>query len=152
MDYEIRDCKREDLPSLLSLCESHAMHEQSTFDPRNKIAGLEQAIFSPSPKLYCWIVERHATRVGYCTYTFDFSTWDAQQFLYLDCLFLEPAYRGLGIGQEIIRRLIKEAQANECVNIQWQTPTFNVDAIKFYNRIGATGQQKERFTYTIQSS
>jgi hypothetical protein len=38
------------------------------------------------------------------------------------------------------------AREKNCVNIQWQTPVFNKRAIKFYNRIGATGKDKVRFT------
>ncbi|MBL4707385.1 MAG: hypothetical protein JKY48_02970 [Flavobacteriales bacterium] len=32
--------------------------------------------------------------------------------------------------------------------IQWQTPDFNVDAIRFYKRRGATSKLKGRFFWT----
>ena len=147
--FIIRHCRRGDLSNLLELCRKHADHEQTSFDITNKEYLLTQAIFNDPPRLHCWVVEIENICVGYCTYTFDFSTWDARRFLYLDCLYLEAACRGMGIGKEIMSKLIQEAQNNHCVNIQWQTPTFNIDAIKFYHAIGAKAKQKERFTYEL---
>lgn len=82
---------------------------------------------------------------GYFSYTFDFLTWDAQTFLYLDCLYLKQNFRGLKIGEKVFGKLKQIRQENNCVNIQWQTPSFNERAIKFYNKIGATGKDKRRF-------
>lgn len=148
-DFVIRRCRRDDLSNVVELCRKHAEHEQAPFDITNKELLLAQAIFNTPAVLHCWVVEIAGMCVGYYTYTFDFSTWDARPFLYLDCLYLETGYRGLGIGKEIMNKLIQEAQSNRCVNIQWQTPTFNIDAIKFYHAIGANAKQKERFTYTL---
>ena len=145
MDYIIRQLEEKDLGTLVELCKNHAEYEQSIYDSNEKEQLLKNAIFDQNPKLYCYVIEIGTELAGYFSYTFDFSTWNAQTFLYLDCLYLEPNFRGLKIGEKIFKKLIQIGQENKCVNIQWQTPIFNERAIKFYNKIGATGKDKRRF-------
>lgn len=149
MEYSIRNCEITDLPKLVVLCQKHAEFEKATFSPEGKEENLKKALFGENPQLFCLVVAAKETIVGYASYTFDFSTWDASTFLYLDCLFLEQETRGLGIGELLIEKLKEIGTKKNCVNIQWQTPQFNERAIKFYNRMGAKGKDKVRFTLTF---
>ncbi|WP_343704997.1 GNAT family N-acetyltransferase [Flavobacterium sp.] len=149
MEYSIRNCEITDLPKLIVLLQKHAEFEKAEFSPEGKEEGLKNALFSQNPKLFCLVVATEETIVGYASYTFDFSTWNAQTFLYMDCLFLEEETRGFGIGEILIEKLKEIGKQNNCVNIQWQTPEFNTRAIKFYNRMGAKGKYKVRFTLTL---
>jgi GNAT superfamily N-acetyltransferase len=145
MKYSIRDCETADLKMVVALCQKHAEYEQSIFNPKGKENRLKNALFCEQPKLFCLVVEKNKTIVGYATYTFDFSTWDAASFMYLDCLYLEEDTRSFGIGEAIIEQLKQIAANKNCINIQWHTPKFNERAIKFYNRIGGNGKDKVRF-------
>ncbi|MGB4776177.1 MAG: GNAT family N-acetyltransferase [Daejeonella sp.] len=145
MEFIIRKCCESDLDRLVELCKNHADYEQAAYQAQGKKELLKEAIFSEHNRLNCFIIEVDQSVAGYFTYTFDFSTWDARQFLYLDCLYLEPACRSLGIGAKVFTELEKIAKENKCVNIQWQTPVFNERAIKFYHKIGGIGKDKVRF-------
>jgi ribosomal protein S18 acetylase RimI-like enzyme len=145
MEYIIRECEEKDLPELVELCCKHSAFEQANYTSSGKETLLKNAIFSDKPNLFCSVIESNNKLQGYFSYTFDYSTWDAQTFLHLDCLYLEPAFRGLRIGEIVFDKLKKIAKLNDCINIQWQTPVFNDRAIKFYNRIGGTGKDKMRF-------
>ena len=145
MEYIIRKCEIYDLAALIELCHKHAEYEEASYNRTGKQELLKNAIFSDTQKLHCYVIESNGQLAGYFTYTFDFSTWDAQKFLYLDCLYLEPDFRGLKIGEKVFEQLKEIAKENKCVNIQWQTPSFNERAIKFYNRIGGKGKNKLRF-------
>jgi ribosomal protein S18 acetylase RimI-like enzyme len=149
MKYAIRPCERKDMPALVLLCQKHAQYEKANYDPVGKLALLERSILSDQPMAYCWVVEANDQLVGYCSFTFDFSTWDARKFLHLDCLYLDDQYRGLGIGKKIMQQLIAVAIEKNCANVQWQTPAFNADAIAFYKSIGAKQKDKARFTYSL---
>lgn len=149
MEYLIRTIQPQDLTALVDLCNKHAEYEQAAYDPTNKEQLLSEAIFAENPKLFCWVVEINKQLQGYASYTFDYSTWDAGTFLYLDCLYLEPESRGLGIGEAIMQKLKQRAQQNNCINIQWQTPYFNTNAIRFYERLGGSGKHKVRFIWDL---
>jgi|SRR5688572_23034940 len=145
MEYLIREFEDNDIHMLVQLCERHALYEGARYDSKDKEKLLVQALASTTPPLTCWVVVIDHTVVGYLTYTVDFSTWDAKYFLHMDCLFLDEKFRGYGIGKAIINRLKKEANRLACINIQWQTPTSNVEAIRFYNKIGGLSLDKKRF-------
>ena len=149
MEYSIRNCEPQDLPKLVILCQKHAEFEKADFSPEGKEEGLKKALFNENPKLYCLVVSTDKDIVGYVSYTFDYSTWDAATFMYMDCLFLEEEARSFGIGKVLIEKLRQIGIEKNCINIQWQTPQFNERAIKFYHRIGAKGKEKVRFTLEL---
>ncbi|PRY40070.1 ribosomal protein S18 acetylase RimI-like enzyme [Spirosoma oryzae] len=145
MEYVIRKIREGELSQLIELCRRHAEFEQAEYTSTNKESALRAAIFTSGQKLFCYVIEVNSCLVGYFTYTFDFSTWDAEKFLHVDCVYLDPPFRGLRIGEHIFNELRIVADQTSCVNIQWQTPVFNDRAIKFYKRIGAIGKDKVRF-------
>ena len=147
----IRPAENKDLDELLVLMEEHARYEKTTFQPFGKKEKLHVALFSRQPRLYCWVVEFGAALQGYATYTIDYSTWDASDFIYLDCLFLRPICRGIGIGTKILSKLKALAIARKCIGIEWQTPTFNKAAIVFYHKNNATSTEKVRFSLKIDT-
>jgi GNAT superfamily N-acetyltransferase len=149
MEFIVRSCHEKDLPALVALCENHAAYERAQYESFGKLKLLKDALFGEKPKLFCLIVESKQHAVGYASYTFDFSTWNAASFLHLDCLYLEPDYRNFGIGELLISSLRDIAKQNNCSDVQWQTPTFNQRAINFYHRIGANGKEKIRFSLTV---
>ncbi|WP_338356185.1 GNAT family N-acetyltransferase [Yeosuana marina] len=141
----IRFVEISDLEDLVRLCEQHAHFERSDYNPKNKKQKLGEHLFSDTPSLYCLVVERLGQLIGFTTFMKQFSTWDSDFYLYMDCLFLTEESRGYGIGKQLLDKIKKEAIRNQCGQIQWQTPNFNKRAIKFYNRIGAISKKKERF-------
>lgn len=150
MNYLIRNSIESDLDKLIDLCQKHAAYERASYHKQGKKEHLKKALFSEEKVLNCLIVEVSGEIIGYATYTFDFSTWDAEKFIYLDCLYLEDDFRSYGIGQALIEKIEEIGKSQNCINMQWQTPDFNVRAIKFYNRIGASGKEKIRFTLPLK--
>lgn len=149
MGYLIRQCQEQDLPMLVQLCQKHSDFEKKRYNSENKEQLLKEAIFSIFPRLFCYVIEVDGQIIGYFSYTFDFSTWDAKSFLYLDCLYLEPEFRGNRIGEKAFNILKEIAKQNGCINIQWQTPILNTKAINFYNRIGGLSETKARFSMEV---
>ena len=142
---KIRFAKTGDLEALIELCQHHAEYEKSEYNKAGKKEKLAADLFSNTPKLYCLVVEADNMLVGYATYMKQYATWEAREYVYMDCIYLKEFVRGLGIGQKIIARIKVEATKLRCDLIQWQTPDFNTRAIQFYKRIGAFSKSKERF-------
>ncbi len=145
MDYKIRYAEPHDIDEIINLCEEHAEFEKAEYSPVRKAERLAKYLFIDQPPLFCLIAENSAGELlGYTTFMQEFSTWDAAFYMHMDCLFLRPHARNFGIGEQLIRKIAKRAEALNCKQIQWHTPAFNEKAVKFYHRIGATSRQKSR--------
>lgn len=149
--YLIRKAEPKDLPEIIQLCAEHAAFEQADYSSLGKADKLSAHLFNNPPACFCLVVEMDGALTGYATYSKEFSTWDADFYIHMDCLFLRPHARNMGIGEQLIKQIAQSAQALNCRLIQWQTPKFNSRAIKFYKRIGATEKEKLRFFLTVDA-
>lgn len=144
--YLIREIIENDLDELMLLIGEHAAYERTAFISEGKKERLKTELFGTGSQFNCWVIEIDQVVNGFCSFTFDYSTWDAAYFVYMDCLYIRSSFRGLGIGSAILEKLKKLAIEKGCVNVQWQTPDFNAPAIRFYKKNGAFSKDKVRFT------
>jgi GNAT superfamily N-acetyltransferase len=144
MIFTVRKAEPTDLGEIIDLCAEHAAYEQAAYSPEGKAEKLSSHLFSQSPRLFCLLAVDGTDILGYATYMFEFSTWDAAHYIHMDCLYIRPHARGFGIGEALVKQIAKASKENNCNIIQWQTPVFNERAIKFYYRIGATSKEKLR--------
>jgi len=147
----IRFALPKDMPKVVELCQAHAAYEQSTYSLEGKVEQLTRYFFDTPAIAYCLLAEIDQQIVGYATFMKQFSTWDAAFYLYLDCLYFEPEARGKGLGKLVMDYVWAFAKAENCFQIQWQTPEVNKNAIGFYKKIGATAKSKERFFWLVEN-
>ena len=101
----IRFAEKSDIEDIVRLCELHAIFEKSEYQSENKKELLSEHLFSDQPSLYCLVVEHFDKIIGYATYMKQFSTWDSEFYVYMDCLFITEECRGNGIGQKLMMKL-----------------------------------------------
>lgn len=140
----IRALEIGDIDEFIALCREHAIYEGGVFKNAGKPKRLEKLI-SDEVNWKAFVVEFEGRLIGYCSLVKQFSTWDVDYYMYLDCLFVSEAFRGKRIGASLMKKAQEYALENDCVTMQWQTPDFNKDAIRFYKRLGAESKIKERF-------
>jgi GNAT superfamily N-acetyltransferase len=145
--WAVRPARATDALTLARLCAAHAAYERIPYSPQAHAERLADAL--DTCRLRAWLGWLGADAVGYASATPDFSTLAGAPFLHLDCLYLEPAARGLGLGRELLAAVAGHARALGCTQLQWQTPVWNADAIRFYNRLGATRLEKQRYTLAL---
>ncbi len=141
----MRLLEKRDLQDLVTLCKEHCAYERATWQELDQISRLEDT-FIDSESAWCWVVESDGGLVGYATASTELSTWHAQRYLHLDCLFLQEAHRGQGLGRRLMRRVAATAVEHQAINLQWQTPSWNTSAVGFYDSLGAQATPKLRFT------
>ncbi|MCD9618596.1 GNAT family N-acetyltransferase [Chryseobacterium gleum] len=146
---KIRFAEEKDLSSIIELCKAHAQYERSSFKEENKKEQLSKHILNPDSEIKCLIAESDTEIIGYATFFKQFSTWDAGYYMYVDCLFLKENARGNGTGKQIMELIKSYSKEQGCPIIQWQTPGFNIRAIKFYILLGAERKNKERFFWKV---
>lgn len=144
MNYTIRKAIPADITEIIELCAEHADYEQASYSSEGKTEKLATFLFAENPRLYCLIAENEGKVIGYATYMFEFSTWDADFYTHMDCLYLRPHARGFGVGEALVKEIARQSQLHNIKMMQWQTPVFNERAIKFYHRIGASSKEKLR--------
>lgn len=83
------------------------------------------------------IVRENEKAIGFATYYFGYSSWSGRH-LYLDDIYLETAYRGQGIGDQMMDQLEELAKAEKCRSMRWLVSKWNDSAIEFYKKRGAS--------------
>ena len=136
----IREASRSDLPELIVLFREHAEFENAEYQPTDNAERLESLSFSDHPTIQLMVVESSNQLVGYAAFMVQYSTWQADSYLYLDCLYLRPAWRGRGLGKQLMDQVRSHANKMGCRQIQWQTPSENQAAIEFYDRLPQTNR------------
>lgn len=147
MPVVIRRALGPDAPTVAGLAAEHADYEHSSARP--DVPALAAALDAAAPRLRVWIALAGGSAVGYAAVTEDFSTWRAQAFLHLDCLYVRAAYRGHGLGAELFRQVRSHAHKCGIATLEWQTPSWNADAIRFYERMGGAHTLKARFILNV---
>jgi len=141
----IRPVRAEDLPGLVTLCAAHAAYERTPFVEDGHERRWAAVFFGGRPRAWCLVVEDEGALVGYATWSLEFSTWSGAEYVHVDCLYLEPGHRGRGLGRSLMLAIAGHSSA-EGRTLEWQTPAWNTDAVRFYRRLGADGAAKIRFS------
>lgn len=142
----IRRATPADAETLLPLIRDHARFERASADC--SLEGLQAVLRAPS-RLLAWLAFERDGAVGYATATVDVATWSARPFLHLDCLFVADEFRSRGVGLALMKQAAAEGAATGCTHMEWQTPSWNAAAVRFYRRQGARGLAKLRFRLDV---
>ena len=138
----------DDCRPVRPLVEAHVEYERSgatvPVDWAERVAP-----FVASGELAIFVAHRGSEAVGYASLTTDMSTWTGDLLGHLDCLFVADAHRGAGLGRLLIDAAAEEARSRGLRELRWQTPEWNVSAIRFYDRLGASGETKQRFALRL---
>jgi GNAT superfamily N-acetyltransferase len=76
------------------------------------------------------------------------SSFRARPFLFLEDLVVGAAARSRGVGEALVAALAREGVARGVLRIEWAVLDWNVDAMRFYHRLGA-GPQKDWVRYSL---
>jgi GNAT superfamily N-acetyltransferase len=140
MALSIRSAQSGDLPAILALIRALADYEKLGSEVVATEARLGQALFPAAPAkpdAFCVIADVDGTPAGFALYFFNFSTFLAQPGLYLEDLFVQPEFRGQGIGKALLLHLAQLANARGCGRMEWCVLDWNQPAIEFYESLGA---------------
>ena len=95
------------------------------------------ALFGDHPRLYCDIAEWDGEPAGFAVWFLNFSTFRGRHGVYLEDLFVRPAFRGRGIGKALLMRLARRCVDEGWARFEWAVLDWNAPSIAFYTSIGA---------------
>lgn len=144
----LRDATRDDVPAILALIRDLAEYEK---EPQAAVATAEDLLrdgFAERPLFHVVLAEWAGETAGFAFYFFNYSTWQGRPGVYLEDLFVRPAYRGKGIGKALLVHLAGIALRENCGRFVWQVLDWNEPAIRFYEALGAR-HMKEWMTMRV---
>lgn len=108
--------------------------------------GLTAQLFGERPRAEVLIAEVDGAAAGFALFFHNFSTFLGKPGLYLEDLFVRPAFRGHGLGKRLMARLARIAVERDCGRFEWSVLDWNTPAIDFYRNLGAAGMDE----WTVQ--
>jgi GNAT superfamily N-acetyltransferase len=90
-----------------------------------------------NPQVFCLISEVDNETSGFAVWHLNYSTWLGKHGIYLEDLYVDPKFRGLGHGKALLRKLAQICIENGYKRLQWWVLDWNESAIDFYKSIGA---------------
>ena len=94
-----------------------------------------------------WLFQKHSAEVifacedgkevGFALFFHNFSTFVGRAGLYLEDLYVLPAYRGKGYGKALLKKLAAIAVERGCGRMEWVCLDWNKQSIDFYLSLGA---------------
>jgi len=83
--------------------------------------------------------------VGLAAWYWTYKSFRAARGLFVEDLYVRPAFRGRGFGRALLAHLAARAKDADGF-LEWQVLDVNADAIAFYERLGArTGREWRNF-------
>ena len=136
MTFRIERATERDLPLILRLIKELAEYEQ-----------LAHTVVATENRLRESLFEKRAAEVvigyaggepaGFAVFFETFSTFLGVPGMYLEDLFVIPAFRERGVGRALIARLARIAVDRNCGRFEWSVLDWNEPAIGFYRKLGA---------------
>jgi GNAT superfamily N-acetyltransferase len=145
---QIRAATPADVPALVGLIGELADFEHLRDRVEITPERLYTHLFGTQPAAQCVVVQptaeaadradaEAAPPVGFALYFTNFSTFLGKPGLYLEDLYVQPAWRGQGVGRALLIHLAQLAVARGCGRFEWCVLDWNAGAIGFYERMGA---------------
>ncbi|XP_034884704.1 spermidine/spermine N(1)-acetyltransferase-like protein 1 [Mirounga leonina] len=147
--FRVRPAEAHDCPEILRLIKELASCENMLDSVKLTVTDLLRDGFGDNPLFYCLIAEVHNQQkpsgkvtVGFAMYYFTYDPWIGK-LLYLEDFYVIQAYRGLGIGAEMLKRLSQIAIRSQCNCMHFLVVIWNQASIDYYTRRGALDLSSE---------
>lgn len=137
MTLTIRRAEPADAALVFALVRELADYENLQHEVAAKPEDIAEALFASQPRLFCDIAEWDGQPAGFSVWFLNFSTFRGRHGIYLEDVFVRPAFRGHGIGTALLKRLAKHCVDNDYGRFEWTVLDWNAPSIGFYESIGA---------------
>jgi GNAT superfamily N-acetyltransferase len=133
----IAPATRGDAGLILELIRELAAYEKLSHVVAATEDDLARTLFGAVPAAEVRIARWNGEPAGFALFFPNYSTFLGKPGLYLEDLFVRPAFRGHGIGKALLRELATIAVARGYGRIEWWVLDWNEPAIGFYRKLGA---------------
>jgi GNAT superfamily N-acetyltransferase len=134
----IRPATVDDVPLVRQCILELAEYEKLAAEVVVSDHGLREQLFGrPKPAAEVLLGFVEAEPAAFAVYFENFSTFLGKPGIYLEDLFVRPAFRRQGHGRAMLEHLAREANRRGCGRFEWSVLDWNAPAIAFYESFGA---------------
>ena len=133
----LRAATLADVPVVLRCIRGLAEYERLGHECIATEELLRDSLFGDSPAAQVVLAMAGDEPAGFALWFRNYSTFLARPGIYLEDLFVFPAFRGRGIGRRLLEHLAGIAVSRGYGRLEWAVLDWNVDAIGFYESLGA---------------
>jgi GNAT superfamily N-acetyltransferase len=133
----IRAAVPADSALIFALVRELADYEKLSGDVDATPEAIAAALFAREPRLFCDIAEWNGEPAGFAVWFLNFSTFRGRHGIYVEDLFVRPAFRKRGIGKALMARLARRCVDEGWARFEWAVLDWNAPSIEFYRSIGA---------------
>ncbi|WP_020648329.1 GNAT family N-acetyltransferase [Solimonas variicoloris] len=133
----IRAASVADTALLLALIRALAEYEKLAHECVAGEDSLREHLFGARPYAEAIIAEADGEPAGFALFFHNYSTFVGKPGIYLEDLFVQPAFRGLGIGKRLLAEVARIGVERGCGRYEWTVLDWNEPAIRFYQSLGA---------------
>jgi GNAT superfamily N-acetyltransferase len=112
---------------------------------------MRTALFGLRPTVYGHVVEVDGRVAAGALWFLNFSTWDGEAGIYLEDLFVRPAFRRRGLARALLAELARVCVDAGYTRLTWAVLDWNADAIALYDSVGGR-PMTEWITYRVSGS
>jgi len=135
--FEIRPAVPADVPAIHALIGALADYEKLASVFVATPADIADVLFGPRPAAEVLIASKNGEAAGFALFFHNFSTFLGRRGLWLEDLFVQPAFRRQGCAKALLKALAELAVARGCGRFEWAVLDWNTPAIEFYKSFGA---------------
>ena len=146
MGLTIRRAEAGDTSLILAFIRELADYERLAHEVVAREEDLSSALFGPQPRVFCEIADWNGEPTGFALWFYNFSTFRGRHGIYLEDLYVRPAFRGKGIGRALLQRLAQRCLDEGLPRLEWWVLDWNEPSIRFYRSIGAEAMDE----WTVQ--
>lgn len=132
----VRPATEADTEEILELIRELADFEGLADQVRCTAEDLRRELFGPDPAARVTLAvddDGGGAVAGQALWFRTFSTFLGRSGIWLEDLYVRPAYRGRGYGRELVEHLRAQTQGR----VEWEVLDWNSGAMSFYERLGA---------------
>ncbi|TRW81148.1 GNAT family N-acetyltransferase [Mycolicibacterium sp. 018/SC-01/001] len=148
MSESIRVVRPGDEAELVAMIHELAAFERASAECTVTETALRDALFGENPVVFGLLAEVDGQAAGGALWFRNFSTWDGVAGVYLEDLFVRPAFRRRGLARRLLATLARECVDNGYTRLTWAVLDWNANAIALYDAVGGR-PQNEWITYRV---
>ena len=148
MTVNIRGVRPGDEAELVAMVRELADFEHAADECTVTEAQLRQALFGEPATVQAYLAEVDGEPAAMALWFYNFSTWDGVAGIYLEDLFVRPAFRRHGLARALLSTLARECVAKNYTRLTWAVLDWNSGAIALYDSVGGR-PQTEWITYRV---